>query len=57
MDPTVYSGDAFWERLDTLSLAVNEQSNARLPGAQKNDVSEVSISKALWETVLKLATA
>ena len=55
MDPTVYSGDAFWDRLDTLEDAVNGQSNARLPGSQKNTVTEVAINKALWETVLVLA--
>jgi len=56
LDPTVYSDDAFWERLETLEEAVDSQLNARLPGSRKNTVTQVSISKALWETVLVLAS-
>lgn len=55
MDPTVYSGEAFWDRLGTLEDAVDSQANARLPGSQKSEVNEVAIGKALWDTVLELA--
>lgn len=56
LDPTVYSGDAFWDRLETLEEAVSSQPNARLPGSNKETVSEVAISKVLWDTVLDLAS-
>lgn len=53
IDPTVYSGDIFWERLDSLEQSVNSQPPARLPGAKQNKLTEVLISKKLWDSVLK----
>ncbi|MEL0612594.1 Ldh family oxidoreductase [Marinomonas arenicola] len=53
IDPTVYSGDVFWERLASLEQSVNSQPQARLPGAKQNKLTEVLISKALWDSVLK----
>ena len=55
LDPRTYSGDAFFERLERLSGAVNEQEGARLPGSKRQLPDEVSIDAALWEKVLKLA--
>lgn len=55
LDPQVYSGDAFWERLDTLSGAVQSQSNARLPGSKRQDVSEVTLEESVWQLTLDLA--
>ncbi|MDA9008444.1 Ldh family oxidoreductase [Alphaproteobacteria bacterium] len=56
IDPTTFSGDAFWERLGTLTDAVEGQPGARLPGSNRPTVTEVSIDAALWEKVLELAS-
>jgi (2R)-3-sulfolactate dehydrogenase (NADP+) len=55
VDPTTFSGDAFWERLETLSKAVTDQPGARLPGSNRNEPTEVSIDAALWVRVNELA--
>ncbi len=55
VDPTTFSGDAFWERLARVSDAVAEQEGARLPGTSKPDVLEVTIAKAVWDKTLDLA--
>ena len=55
LDPGTYSGNAFWQRISRLSDAVNEQENARLPGANRILPDEVSIDAALWQKVQKLA--
>lgn len=55
IDPTTFSGDRFWERLATLSDAVEAQPNARLPGSNRSFPDEVSIDAALWESVEALA--
>lgn len=55
IDPTVFSGDAFWERLKTLAESIDSQPNARLPGAHTDEVHEVSIDEELWRKVEALA--
>ena len=55
LDPQTYSGDVFWDRIERLADAVNEQENARLPGANRTLPDAVSIDDALWDKVLKLA--
>ena len=55
MDPEAVSGDAFWQRLSTLTDAVSEQEGARLPGANRVLPEDVSIDKKLWEFTLGLA--
>jgi (2R)-3-sulfolactate dehydrogenase (NADP+) len=55
VDPTTFSGDDFWSRLETISEAVSEQEGARLPGSAKEPVNEVSVDAALWDSVLALA--
>lgn len=52
LDPTVYAGDAFWERLETLKNSVECQENARLPGSKPQEATEVLINKSLWNSVL-----
>ncbi len=54
VDPTTFSGDAFWARLASLTESVAAQPNARLPGANRKEVSEVSIDKGLWEQTIGL---
>ncbi len=48
LDPTAVSGDAFWERLDRLSDAIDEQEGARLPGANRQLPDEVEIDSQVW---------
>ena len=55
IDPTTFAGDAFWERLQTLTQAVTCQPNARLPGSRRELPNEVSIDAALWKAVVDLA--
>lgn len=55
LDPEAYSGDAFWDRLETLSTAIDAQEGARLPGTQRQVVTEVTIETAVWEQTLALA--
>jgi len=55
VDPQVYAGDHFWQRLDTLTDAVEEQPNARLPGRQRTSVTEVTIESKVWEQAQSLA--
>ncbi len=56
LDPEVYSGDQFWDRLDTLASAIDEQPGARLPGSKRTSVTEVTIEAHVWEKVQKLAS-
>lgn len=55
LDPQVYSGDEFWNRLDTLTEAVDAQPGARLPGSKRESVTEVSIESAVWDKAVALA--
>ena len=55
LDPEVYSGGEFWDRLDVLSQAVESQPGARLPGTQRQPVKEVSIETEVWDKVTSLA--
>ena len=56
LDPEVYSGAEFWQRLDTLAESVDSQPGARLPGSQRKQVTEVTIESAVWDKTLKLAS-
>jgi (2R)-3-sulfolactate dehydrogenase (NADP+) len=55
IDPTGFSGDGFWDRLDLISEAVNAQPGARLPGAGRTDPDSVELESAVWESVQALA--
>lgn len=55
VDPTTFSGDSFWQKLASLTSAVEEQPNARLPGSQRKVVTEVSIDSPLWQQTQALA--
>lgn len=55
IDPTTFSGDAFWQRLATLTDAVAEQPGARLPGTHRKDVTEVDIDQQLWQQTVALS--
>ncbi|MGB0844091.1 MAG: Ldh family oxidoreductase [Alphaproteobacteria bacterium] len=57
VDPTTFSDDLFWNRLSRLTEAVEEQPNARLPGANKVLPTEVTIDAAVWDLANKLAAA
>ena len=55
IDPTTFSGDAFWERLARVSDAVVEQDGARLPGTGKLLSERVEIDCNVWKQVIELA--
>ena len=55
IDPTVFCGDAFWDRLKRLSDAIEGQENARLPGAQRVLPETVELDPDLWARVQELA--
>jgi len=55
IDPTVYAGDVFFERIATLEEKVAEQEGARLPGANFKMPSHVDIAEDLWAAVQELA--
>ncbi len=59
LDPTLFAGEDFWQRLDCLVQAVSAQPNARLPGSGKpfSNGVDVSIDAALWAAVEALAVA
>ena len=54
IDPSVFSGDQFWERIKRLSIAVEEQKGARLPGTAEVFKDPVNIDKSTWTKVLSL---
>ncbi len=55
LDPTTFSGDAFWDRLARVSDAVAAQEGTRLPGTDKAEPDQVEINAAVWASVQKLA--
>ncbi|MCP5073956.1 MAG: Ldh family oxidoreductase [Rhodobacteraceae bacterium] len=55
LDPTVFSGDAFFDRIARVADAVNAQEGARLPGANRVLMDQISLDPALWDRVLELA--
>ncbi len=57
VDPTTFAGDQFWQRIERLTDAVEQQPNARLPGSKRELPNEVSISTDLWTQTLALAAA
>lgn len=57
LDPTVFAGDGFWQRLARVEAAVAEQPGARLPGSKRQLPKDVAIDAALWAKVQGLAGA
>ncbi len=55
VEPEVFSGEQFWQRIDTLSEAVECQPGARLPGSQREIVNEVTIESDVWDKAVSLA--
>lgn len=55
LDPSTF-GDHFDERFARLAEAVNEQPDARLPGAVREDKTLVEVHDALWNRVIELAS-
>ena len=55
VDPTGFSGDGFWDRLDLIAESVNAQPGARLPGAGRAEPDSVDLEDAVWESVQALA--
>jgi len=57
VDPAAYSGDAFYDNIDKLAAAVEEQPGARLPGSNPSAATEVQVPADLWAKVQVLAGA
>lgn len=55
LDPTTYAGEAFWERLQQLTEAVEAQEGARLPGSQRANLEAVEIDSGVWQLAQELA--
>lgn len=55
IDPTTYSDDMFWQRLDALAEAVDQQPGARLPGSTRQHKEAVDIDATLWNNTTELA--
>lgn len=57
LDPEVFAGADFWERLARVSGAVDAQEGARLPGSKRALPETVEIDTALWEKVKALKSS
>jgi (2R)-3-sulfolactate dehydrogenase (NADP+) len=55
IDPEVFSGPAFWDRLARVADAVAEQEGARLPGSRRVSREAVEINAKLWGDCKALA--
>lgn len=55
IDPQVFAGDAFWQRLEVLRAEIAKQEGARLPGSTARNQDPVLLDAALWAHVLQLA--
>ncbi|MCP5085607.1 MAG: Ldh family oxidoreductase [Rhodobacteraceae bacterium] len=55
VDPTVFAGDVFFERIARVADAVNAQEGARLPGANRALMDQIKLDRALWNKVQELA--
>jgi len=56
IDPTTFSGDQFWQRIERLTEVVEQQPNARLPGSKREFPERVSIAADLWKQTQALAS-
>lgn len=55
IDPASFSGDDFFDRIDALRLAIDDQPGARLPGSARAVPRSVELEDAVWANVLRLA--
>lgn len=55
IDPSAFSGDAFWDALELLSERIDAQDGARLPGAGAGLPDAVELESGLWSATLALA--
>ena len=51
LDPTVFSGDAFWDRIARVADAVDAQEGVRLPGANRRLKDVVSVNQSFWDGI------
>ncbi|MGY9073920.1 MAG: Ldh family oxidoreductase [Acidimicrobiales bacterium] len=57
IDPQGYSGDGFYERLESLAKSITDQPGARLPGAQRTLPKAVEVEDEVWNAVIALGAA
>ena len=55
VDPAAFGGASFFERIEALAAAVEEQPGARLPGRARQTPSSVEVDDAFWAATLRLA--
>ncbi len=55
LDPETFSGELFWQRIERLAQAVDQQDEARLPGSKRVLPDEVTIEQNVWQQTRKLA--
>lgn len=55
VDPAAFGGASFFERIEALAAAVEEQPGARLPGRARQAPSSVEVDDAFWAATLRLA--
>ena len=55
MDTTTF-GDQFGERFQRLADAIAEDEGARIPGAQRDPMTNVNVDEALWQKITDLGT-
>ena len=55
VEPETFSGDDFWQKLATLTQAVDAQPGARLPGANTQWPASVELETSIWSLTQQLA--
>ena len=55
IDPTVFTDNDFWDRIERVQTAITEEENARLPGDSIVYNDPVEIDSVTWQRVLELS--
>jgi (2R)-3-sulfolactate dehydrogenase (NADP+) len=55
IDPTAFSGDGFWDRIEALAALVEADGDARLPGTGRTRVDAVDVDDDLWSAAVALS--
>ena len=57
VDPASYSGDGFWDSIDSLAAMVETDEGARLPGSRRAAPDVVDVEDVVWAKMQALAGA
>ena len=55
IDPSSFSGSTFWDRVEALREAIDQDPGARLPGMRRDTPSAVDVDGGLWTQIQRLA--